>query len=149
MTDFKCMACGSTKDLFSVRCADGSRERWPVACEKCFEAMEGDMWISRRCWESLSPAVPFNDLPPVEPEGVESVGQEFRDPRRDVFVPVLHRRVPLNDCHRLEDGRIVYIATLEGRTPDLIPGLISRLESEGCRVIGQRLECPTQDVYVP
>lgn len=36
-----------------------------VVCHECFHRLEPDMWISPGCWASLSPKVPFENLPPL------------------------------------------------------------------------------------
>jgi hypothetical protein len=38
-----------------------------TVCHGCFHRLQPDMWISQRCWESLNPVVPFEELPDVGP----------------------------------------------------------------------------------
>ena len=38
-----------------------------TVCHACFHKLSPDMWISQSCWESLSPVVPFKDLPELPP----------------------------------------------------------------------------------
>lgn len=84
----KCQGCGVQKDpkvfetypypeeerlctnpitpLFSIDCQDYDfHGDWRIAvfCHECFHKLDPDMWISRRCWESLNPVVPFLELP--------------------------------------------------------------------------------------
>lgn len=70
-----CQGCGCTHrdchaiDVQPVSPGDATcpwpQPRWRQArvCEPCLERLDADMWISRRCWESISPAVPFDQLP--------------------------------------------------------------------------------------
>jgi hypothetical protein len=37
--------------------------RHAVVCHACFARLDPDMWISQECWEDISPAVPFANLP--------------------------------------------------------------------------------------
>lgn len=83
----KCQGCGAEKDLnsrevypyeddgivtdrpivpfFHLDCTDedgdGTTKKVTV-CFVCFHNLDPDMWISRRCWESLTPVVPFHLL---------------------------------------------------------------------------------------
>jgi len=69
-----CHGCGTTTDLGWVDVEPVSPGDdtcpWPeqpwrraVVCRPCFGRLDADQWISRRCWESISPAVPFDQLP--------------------------------------------------------------------------------------
>ena len=90
----RCLACGVQKDttvkevfpypedgfiddpidpFFTLHC-EGPRVNgatdWRVVtvCHHCFHKLEPDMWISNRCWESLSPVTPFDQLPKLYAE---------------------------------------------------------------------------------
>lgn len=90
----KCHGCGVEKDfkdkekypypedilfgdaqidpLFQIDCQpykfnDAGWKRVTI-CHNCFHKLQPDMWISRDCWESINPVVPFNELPDM-PEG--------------------------------------------------------------------------------
>ena len=89
----KCLACGVEKDtsvkevypypeedrfidepiepLFSnIHCQGGIGEvsDWRVVtvCHDCFHKLDVDMWISERCWLSLSPVTSFEQLPKLQ-----------------------------------------------------------------------------------
>ncbi len=80
-----CQACGVEKDmdikevmegenysktptepLFEIDCQphDFGDSDWRrvLVCHKCYERLSPDMWISRRCWETLKPLIPFEQL---------------------------------------------------------------------------------------
>ena len=81
----KCMGCGVDKDLdqpeislhaeedglvsfpicplMVLECSSPSGWRAAVVCHECFHRLEVDMWISDRCWASIDPTVPFDQLP--------------------------------------------------------------------------------------
>ena len=40
-----------------------SEYRMVVVCHTCFHALEPDMWISKNCWDSIQPKVPYEKLP--------------------------------------------------------------------------------------
>lgn len=40
-----------------------SEYRRAVICIACLDAVDADMWISKRCWESLNPQTPYEELP--------------------------------------------------------------------------------------
>lgn len=42
---------------------DGKPWRIVVVCHECFHQLDPDMWISDKCWASLSPKVAVSDLP--------------------------------------------------------------------------------------
>jgi hypothetical protein len=50
--------------IFNLDCQDGRDWRCVVVCHECFHRLDPDMWISRGCWEALSPITPFEELPP-------------------------------------------------------------------------------------
>src|SRR5262245_32446249 len=80
----KCLACGVEKEtslkeiypfpedgiisntpvqpLFAIDC-QGLDWRVAIVCHACFHKLNPDMWISDRCWLSLNPIPPFEDLP--------------------------------------------------------------------------------------
>lgn len=85
----KCHGCGVEKDpavrevypypednivtdrpiqpVFHLDCeSDDEDWRKVTVCHHCLHRLEPDMWISRRCWESLNPVVPFEELPILE-----------------------------------------------------------------------------------
>ena len=41
---------------------------WRVVtiCHDCFHKLDPDQWISARCWASLHPLIPFEQLPKLE-----------------------------------------------------------------------------------
>jgi hypothetical protein len=41
---------------------------WRVVtvCHDCFHRLDPDMWISDRCWLSLNPVTPFEQLPKLQ-----------------------------------------------------------------------------------
>ena len=41
----------------------GGRWKSATVCHHCFHRLSPDLWISRACWESLNPAVGFDQLP--------------------------------------------------------------------------------------
>ncbi len=49
--------------LFVVECQGPRGWRVAIVCHGCFHRLEVDMWISERCWSSLSPAIPYDGLP--------------------------------------------------------------------------------------
>ena len=82
----KCQACGTDKDMearevypfpddgitdspiepiFTLDCEDAKNFLFRTAkvCHACFHKLNPDLWISRRCWESLNPVTNFDDLP--------------------------------------------------------------------------------------
>lgn len=89
----RCLACGAEKDtstkevypypddgiiddepiepLMDIDC-QGSRIHevtdWRVVtvCHDCFHKLGVDMWISERCWLSLNPLTPFEQLPKLQ-----------------------------------------------------------------------------------
>jgi hypothetical protein len=85
----KCFGCGVEKDLevwevsphheedglcdeplpplFVVECGAG---QMAVVCHECFHTLSPDMWISRRCWESINPTIPFERLPAIRITGL-------------------------------------------------------------------------------
>ena len=87
----KCLACGVEKDLsvkemypfpddgvitdepvsplFVIECQRKTEWRVAIMCHACCHRLEPDMWISDRCWESLEPATPFEQLPAVSGDG--------------------------------------------------------------------------------
>ena len=40
-----------------------SEFRQVVVCHSCFHKLSPDMWISKSCWESISPYIPYEKLP--------------------------------------------------------------------------------------
>ena len=38
-----------------------------TVCHSCFHKLSPDMWISKGCWEFLSPITPYKDLPELPP----------------------------------------------------------------------------------
>jgi hypothetical protein len=36
-----------------------------IVCHSCFHKLDPDMWIGEACWRSISPVIPFDNLPPV------------------------------------------------------------------------------------
>jgi hypothetical protein len=40
-----------------------SEFRMVVVCHACFHALEPDMWISKNCWDTIKPKVPYEKLP--------------------------------------------------------------------------------------
>jgi hypothetical protein len=87
----KCLACGSEKNtsekevypypedgiiddpicpLTVIECR-GSDWRAVIVCHHCQHRLDPDMWISDRCWSSLKPNTPFDQLPfPAEDTGI-------------------------------------------------------------------------------
>jgi hypothetical protein len=86
----KCQACGVEKDsevkevypypddgiiddapiqpFFTIDCqgprVDGMTDwRAVTVCHDCFHKLDVDICISERCWQSLSPTTPFEQLP--------------------------------------------------------------------------------------
>mgnify|MGYP000131302893 CR=1 FL=1 len=43
--------------------------RQATLCHHCYHRLDPDLWASRRMWESLAPAVPFESLPPEAARG--------------------------------------------------------------------------------
>lgn len=37
--------------------------RMVVVCHTCFHNLSPDMWISKACWESINPKIPYDKLP--------------------------------------------------------------------------------------
>ncbi len=37
-----------------------------IVCHECFHKLSPDMWIGVDCWRSLSPLIPFEQLPKIE-----------------------------------------------------------------------------------
>lgn len=91
-TKFKCHGCGVEKDLtqkevypypedaivtdrpvvplYSLECEptdEGGKWKHVMVCHHCFHKLEPDMWISERCWESISPQTAFDALPECNP----------------------------------------------------------------------------------
>jgi hypothetical protein len=92
----KCMACGvekaleaseaypfpgrmcneSISPLLAIECeGDGgfgsdSPFKVVVVCHQCFEKLDPDMWIGEKCWRSLNPVTPYEELPLVKKETV-------------------------------------------------------------------------------
>jgi hypothetical protein len=88
----KCLACGVEKDtsvkeiypypddgiiddepiepFLSIECQGGpgpvSDWRFVTVCHACFHKLDPDMWISERCWLSLKPITPFDQLPKLQ-----------------------------------------------------------------------------------
>lgn len=88
----RCLACGVEKDisikeiypypddgiiddvpiepLMSIDCQGGpgpvSDWRVVTVCHGCFHKLDVDMWISERCWLSLNPITPFEQLPRLQ-----------------------------------------------------------------------------------
>lgn len=60
----------SVPPLFIIDC-DGpsippheySETRMVVVCHTCFHALDPDMWISKACWDSINPTIPYDRLP--------------------------------------------------------------------------------------
>jgi hypothetical protein len=89
----KCQGCGVDKDpavlevypypeeeklcdepiepLLEIHCQGREFGKDPfrkvVVCHHCFSKLDVDMWISPRCWESLNPVVPFEQLELLRP----------------------------------------------------------------------------------
>lgn len=89
----RCLACGVEKDtsikelypypddgiiddkpiepLMDIDC-QGSRVievtdfRVATVCHHCFHKLDVDMWICERCWLSLTPLTPFEQLPKLQ-----------------------------------------------------------------------------------
>jgi len=55
-----------TLDCQGPSAGDGSDWRVVVVCHACFHKLDVDMWISDRCWRSLNPVVPFEQLPKLD-----------------------------------------------------------------------------------
>ena len=56
--------------LFDIDCQPydfGKGHQWKkvTVCHHCFEKLDPDMWISRKCWEKLNPLIPFDNLPNI------------------------------------------------------------------------------------
>lgn len=80
----RCLACGVEKDtevkeiypfpddgiiddvpiepLLTIDCR-GDDWRVVTVCHASFHKLDVDMWISDRCWQSLNPVTPFEQLP--------------------------------------------------------------------------------------
>ena len=81
----KCQGCGAEKDLnsrevypyeedrivtdraivpvFYLDCeGEDGYDRKATVCFECFHKIDPDLWISQRCWESINPVVPFDQL---------------------------------------------------------------------------------------
>lgn len=97
-----CLACGANGDgeaiypypddciddsepLPKLFCIDavptihGDKSRMCVVCHECWHKLDVDMWISEKCWESLSPQTKFSDLQQPEyvlPDG--TIGQYIK-----------------------------------------------------------------------
>jgi hypothetical protein len=52
--------------LFDLDC-QGPDWRVATVCHSCFHKLDVDMWISEHCWSSLSPIMPFEQLPLLQP----------------------------------------------------------------------------------
>lgn len=39
-----------------------------TVCHHCWRKLDADMWISSRCWKSINPVTPFEDLPLLKEE---------------------------------------------------------------------------------
>jgi hypothetical protein len=80
----KCLACGVEKDtevkeiypypddgiidkpiepLMTIDCQGNKDWRVITVCHECFHKLDVDMWISERCWLTLNPLTPFEQLP--------------------------------------------------------------------------------------
>jgi hypothetical protein len=84
----KCLSCGAEKDisvkevypypeedrfidepidpLMSIDCQGTNDWRVVTVCHHCFHKLDVDMWISERCWVSLNPITPFDQLPKLQ-----------------------------------------------------------------------------------
>ena len=84
----KCLACGVEKDtsakevypypgedrfidepidpLITIDCQGTRGWRVVTVCHHCFHKLDVDMWISERCWRSLNPITPFEQLPKLQ-----------------------------------------------------------------------------------
>jgi len=83
----KCLACGVEKDtsikevypypddglidepiesLMTIDCQGTKDWRVVIVCHACFHKLDVDLWISERCWQSLNPIVPFDQLPKLQ-----------------------------------------------------------------------------------
>lgn len=84
----KCLACGVERDaevkelypfpddgvidnepiapLIEIHCQGTADWRVVTVCHTCFHRLDVDMWISQRCWESLKPTTPFEQLPKLQ-----------------------------------------------------------------------------------
>lgn len=71
MSHEMCQACGHVGDDVSLvdveeQPMDGFRQA--LMCPRCIEAVDADLWISKRCWESINPRTPFDQLPKMKDE---------------------------------------------------------------------------------
>lgn len=50
--------------FFILEC-EGTKADWRLVrvCHECFHKLDPDMWISKKCWDSIIPVVPFEQLP--------------------------------------------------------------------------------------
>ena len=84
----RCQACGVEKDtsvkeaypypddgiindepmgpFMTVECNGVGDRRAATVCHDCFHKLDVDMWISERCWFSLSPMTAFEQLPKLQ-----------------------------------------------------------------------------------
>ena len=84
----RCLACGVEKDtsatevypypddgiiddepiepLMTIDCQGTGDWRVVTVCHACFHKLDVDMWISERCWLSLNPITPFEQLPKLQ-----------------------------------------------------------------------------------
>jgi hypothetical protein len=84
----RCLACGVEKDtsvkevypypddgiitdepiepLMTMDCQGAGDWRVVTVCHACFHKLDVDMWISERCWLSLNPITPFEQLPKLQ-----------------------------------------------------------------------------------
>jgi len=53
----------SVPQLLVLECEGEAEFRVAVVCHDCFHKLDPDMWVSKRCWESLRPHVPYDQLP--------------------------------------------------------------------------------------
>jgi len=68
----QCYGCGKEvddEDLCILDCAcslvQSQQDLWKnvLVCVDCFHKLDPDMWISSRCWTSINPVIPFDELP--------------------------------------------------------------------------------------
>lgn len=98
----KCMSCGIEKDplvhetsltaeedgivsspicpLLVIECQGKNGWRAAIVCHPCFHRLEVDMWISEGCWKSLSPQIPYEELPQPVPDD-DGDARDKWDPR--------------------------------------------------------------------
>ena len=82
-----CQACGVEKDtevkeaypypddgfsnepmepLMTIECQGTTGWRVATVCHECIHKLDVDMWISERCWLTLNPIIPFEQLPKLD-----------------------------------------------------------------------------------